>query len=170
MSKLITVVDTDIEIAKDEEVLKGKKYYDGNRNLNTGKMENRGNLNLTVPAEGSLPLPAGYYDAGTITASKGNIEFGSVTDVIESGQINFSNVPGSGQTFTVNFTNEYTAEDKAFIDVWSCSLSNCTTAWVFYTVQDGPFIIGKSKQVTVQAYRPTDKVSGFCYYRVKKYS
>ena len=67
--KLVTVVDTDINIAKEGEVLKGKKYYDGERESHTGTMENRGDLNITVPSEG-LALDPGYYEGGTLTAEK----------------------------------------------------------------------------------------------------
>ena len=75
--KLVTVIDTDINIANDEEVLKGKKYYDGEREQHTGTMENRGDLNITVPEEG-ITLYPGYYEGGTIKAKEKEYDKGGL--------------------------------------------------------------------------------------------
>ena len=74
LSKIITI---NAETTADEEdVLAGETFLKaGETKPRTGTMQNQGDLNKTVTAGGSLPLPAGYYSAGTITTTNPQGEF-----------------------------------------------------------------------------------------------
>ena len=73
-SDVVTV--TPETTADEEDVLEGETFLKaGETKPRTGTMQNQGDLNKTVTAGGSLPLPAGYYSAGTITTTNPQGEF-----------------------------------------------------------------------------------------------
>lgn len=52
------------------DVLSGKTFYAGDKNLKTGTMVNRGAWGTSVAAGGSVTIPAGYHNgSGKVTAS-----------------------------------------------------------------------------------------------------
>lgn len=48
------------------DVLSGKTFYAGDKNLKTGTMANRGSISATLNPGGSKSYSAGYYSGGTI--------------------------------------------------------------------------------------------------------
>lgn len=66
------------------DVLSGKTFYSGDKELKTGTMTNRGAWGTTVAAGGSITIPAGYHNgSGRVTATYGSSSIsaygGSVT-------------------------------------------------------------------------------------------
>lgn len=52
------------------DVLSGKTFYSGDKNLKTGTMTNRGAWNSTIAPGNSVTIPAGYHNgSGKVTAS-----------------------------------------------------------------------------------------------------
>ncbi len=56
--------------ATSSDVISGKTFYAGDKNLKTGTMVNRGAWGTTVVAGGSVTIPAGYHNGdGVVTSS-----------------------------------------------------------------------------------------------------
>ena len=56
--------------ANPSDVMNGKTFYSGDKNLKTGTMTNRGAWTSSVAAGGSVTIPAGYHNgSGKVTAS-----------------------------------------------------------------------------------------------------
>lgn len=60
----------ELATAGTSDVLAGKTYYAGNKELKTGRMENRGAWNSTIKPGSSVAVPQGYHNGlGKVTAS-----------------------------------------------------------------------------------------------------
>lgn len=57
--------------AQENEVLAGKTFYSGSKDIKTGSMINREDWSATVDAGGSVIIPQGYHNGGgTVTGNK----------------------------------------------------------------------------------------------------
>ena len=90
------------------DVISGKTFYAGDKNLKTGTMVNRGAWGTSVAAGGSVTIPAGYHNgSGKVTASDSarnvNILVNS-TGRIASGfwSLNYSNTFYGYHSFVVS--------------------------------------------------------------------
>ncbi len=71
------------------DVLSGKTFYAGDKDIKTGSMTNRGAWTGSVAAGSSITIPAGYHNgSGKVTASSGSVSSTSETFTAQINGVN----------------------------------------------------------------------------------
>lgn len=86
--------------ADTEDVLAGKTYYAGDKEIKTGTMINRGAWSATVNPTKSVAIPQGYHNGnGKVTANKAHITLYANYYAPKAAQLNYSVTIPSGSTY-----------------------------------------------------------------------
>ena len=82
------------------DVLSGKTYYSGDKDLKTGEMPNNGAWGATVSPTKSVTIPAGYHNgSGKVTGGKARLNWYKNYYAPEAAQLNYSVTIPAGETY-----------------------------------------------------------------------
>lgn len=89
--------------AQENEVLAGKTFYAGSKEIKTGSMTNNGAWGATVNAGGSVTIPQGYHSGG------GKVTANNLSNIVYITRSGIADSQGTSLSTSVNGSSNYRA-------------------------------------------------------------